>query len=196
MIFTLYFIIVVTVILNIMLYFVKKRMKEEQIKKKNREKLAALSVELLRVQTGLLNVDGFSDGSFETEIAKYLEDYILGCLVEGRIFADGKLKIHPYVLIKYPEIFTMYDDMEKNSAVQTEIERMKRCVRYRKEDFENQYGDLQGKYNAWRAEKILDNTNIVDCVFRQARVAFAEYCGLREIPFEVMFWYENVYQGV
>lgn len=66
------------------------------------------------------------------------------------------------------------------------------------ESFAQRYGDLQEKYKAWRHEMEETSVNawyMTDCAFKSVRESFAKYCGLEEIPFEVMLWCESNYDN-
>lgn len=63
------------------------------------------------------------------------------------------------------------------------------------EEFEQKHGKLQLKYNEWRkAQENVGQIRLIDCGFRSARESFATYCGLSEVPFEVMLRCETNYE--
>lgn len=195
--------VVSTVILVLRLYLVKKKWFAEKqkvrLEQQNRKKILDLSRNLLDIQIRMLRAEGKREPDFELEIVRYVADYALWCVLEGNCHAVGRERIHPWIRWKYPELFEIYGLPEEKRQIKEIREGDKRHLDLSVERFEQEYGSLQEKYNAWRSD-IEENVisaggcYLTDCAFRQAREAFAVYCGLEEIPFEVMLCYESDYE--
>ena len=93
---------VVNVVLVLILFNIKKKQNEEQ---KNREKLECLSEELLRKQIEIMSQGGDSDCSIKIEIAKFLKDFLLEAMIEGKYSGVWKKRVHRNVVKEYPELF-------------------------------------------------------------------------------------------
>ncbi len=155
------------------------------------EAFAVIQIELLRKR-------GFGDDTFEIEIAKYLKDYLLDCLVRGRAPSSAKLAVHPYIVLKYPAVFEKLRDIVPVPYEAEGVWKMKKAhMEDVVKDFEARNRNLQKEYDAWRQAK--ENEHClgvyVDCAFIEARKSFSEYCHLEEtVPFEVMLQCEQQYE--
>lgn len=94
--------VVINVILVLILFKIKKKQKEEQ---NNREKLECLSEELLRKQIEIMSQGDDRDCSIKIEIAKFVKDYLLKAMIEGKYSGVWKKCVHRNVVKEYPELF-------------------------------------------------------------------------------------------
>lgn len=176
-------------------WFCKVKNSEQQ-QVKRRKELLLLSQQLIYIQICLLMARKENDKFFfEIEIARYMKDYLLECLTDNWRSRNGTAYVHPYVVLKYPDLFCIFemDDKEKQS-----LERVLWHMEQETDDFERQSGQyaLRRKYFEWREKSKLDQSEPweIDCAYEAARIKFSKECGLKEtIPYSVMFIYEKKY---
>lgn len=180
-------------ILIIRKYYVKLKKMAEL-----RRKIICVSKLLIEIQLELLRKRGFNDvTSFEVEIAKYLKDYLLGCLAEGRVPSGAIVTVHPYIVRKYPVAFEEIWDLascEAESIWKMNEVHMEHVIKR----FDKHNRNLQQEYDAWRRARENEHCLgvFVDCAFVEARESFSEYCHLAEtVPFEVMLRCEQQYEA-
>ena len=172
------------------------------VKRKNmarlRKEIFCMSKSLLEIQIELLRKRGFNDvTSFEVEIAKYLKDYLLGCLADGRVPSGAIVTVHLYIVRKYPAAFEEIQGLascEAESIWKMNEAYMEHVIKR----FDKHNRNLQQEYDAWRRARENEHCLgvFVDCAFVEARESFSEYCHLAEIvPFEVMLRCEQQYEA-
>ena len=80
----------------------KEKRKREKIKM-----VKAISDNLLNEQIDILRRGDYKTNSLELEIAKYIRDVLLRCMINGELDELEKSRLHGSVLEKYPDIFVV-----------------------------------------------------------------------------------------
>ena len=96
--------IATNLILLASLIFEKKRKKQRDKRIKEAEMIAET---LLNKQIGLLRKGEYETVSIELEIAKYIKDVLLTCIVTGELDELHKKRLHKLVISEYPDIFNI-----------------------------------------------------------------------------------------
>lgn len=61
---------------------------------------------------------------YETEMVKYIRDDLLECLAFGEFPVHGLIRAHPYIILKYPEVFELVGRYaDKNTSALWEVKK-------------------------------------------------------------------------
>ena len=63
------------------------------------------------------------DPRFTIEISHFLTDYVFKCILNGTFESDGMEKAHLWLVLKYPELFKIYNTMENATELARSEER-------------------------------------------------------------------------
>lgn len=137
------------------------------------------------------------DPRFTIEISHFLTDYVFKCILNGTFESDGMEKAHLWLVLKYPELFKIYNTMENATELAVRMRQWDDLERDKIKNFESKNGNVWEKYVVWRKsmEKEGKMPYETDCIFEEVRSAFSVWCHLKNrIPFEVMLFYERYYE--
>lgn len=137
------------------------------------------------------------DPRFTIEISHFLTDYVFKCILNGTFESDGMEKAHLWLVLKYPELFKIYNTMENATELAVRMRQWDDLKRDKIKNFESKNGNVWEKYVVWRKsmEKEGKMPYETDCIFEEVRSAFSIWCHLKNrIPFEVMLFYERYYE--
>ena len=96
------------------------------------------------------------DPGFTIEISHFLTDYVFKCILKGAFESEGIEKAHLWLVMKYTELFEIYNMMENKASLTSRIQKWKDVEKNRVKRFELENGDVWEKYVVWRqAEKML-----------------------------------------
>lgn len=96
--------VIINVILFSVLVFVNRKEKEKQERIK---KVKTISERILNNQIAILRKGEYNTNSLELEMAKYMKDVLLTCMITGDLGELEKSRLHEMVLAEYPDIFSM-----------------------------------------------------------------------------------------
>lgn len=96
--------IIINMILFSAMVFVNRKEKKKQ---ENIKMVKEISEKFLSKQIEILRKGEYSTNSLELEIAKYVKDVLLRCMVTGDLNELERSRLHGVVLEKYPDIFTV-----------------------------------------------------------------------------------------
>ena len=135
------------------------------------------------------------DPGFTIEISHFLTDYVFKCTFESERIE----KAHLWLVIKYPELFEIYNTMENKASLTSRMQKWEDVEENRVKRFELENGDVWEKYVVWRqkAEREGKTPYETDCIFEETRSTFSIWCHLKNrIPFEIMLFYERCYEKI
>lgn len=139
------------------------------------------------------------DPRFTIEISHFLTDYVFKCILKGTFESEGIEKAHLWLVLKYPELFKIYNTMENATELAIRMRQWDDLERDKVKNFELENGDVWEKYVVWRqeAEREGKTPYETDCIFEEARSTFSIWCHLKNrIPFEIMLFYERCYEKI
>ena len=137
------------------------------------------------------------DPKFIIEISHFLTDYVFKCILKGTFESERIEKAHLWLVIKYPELFEIYNTMENKASLINRMQKWKDVEENRVKRFELENGDVWEKYVVWRqeAEREGKTPYETDCIFEETRSTFSIWCHLKNrISFEIMLFYERCYE--
>ena len=137
------------------------------------------------------------DPKFIIEISHFLTDYVFKCILKGTFESEGIEKAHLWLVMKYPELFEIYNTMENKASLINRMQKWKDVEENRVKRFELENGDVWEKYVVWRqeAEREGKTPYETDCIFEETRSTFSIWCHLKNrISFEIMLFYERCYE--
>ena len=137
------------------------------------------------------------DPKFIIEISHFLTDYVFKCILKGTFESEGIEKAHLWLVMKYPELFEIYNTMENKASLTNRMQKWKDVEENRVKRFELENGDVWEKYVVWRqeAEREGKTPYETDCIFEEVRSTFSIWCHLKNrISFEIMLFYERCYE--
>ena len=137
------------------------------------------------------------DPKFIIEISHFLTDYVFKCILKGTFESEGIEKAHLWLVMKYPELFEIYNTMENKASLINRMQKWKDVEENRVKRFELENGDVWEKYVVWRqeAEREGKTPYETDCIFEKTRSTFSIWCHLKNrISFEIMLFYERCYE--
>ena len=137
------------------------------------------------------------DPKFIIEISHFLTDYVFKCILKGAFESEGIEKAHLWLVMKYPELFEIYNTMENKASLINRMQKWKDVEENRVKRFELENGDVWEKYVVWRqeAEREGKTPYETDCIFEETRSTFSIWCHLKNrISFEIMLFYERCYE--
>lgn len=137
------------------------------------------------------------DPKFIIEISHFLTDYVFKCILKGTFESEGIEKAHLWLVMKYPELFEIYNTMENKASLINRMQKWKDVEESRVKRFELENGDVWEKYVVWRqeAEREGKTPYETDCIFEETRSTFSIWCHLKNrISFEIMLFYERCYE--
>lgn len=139
------------------------------------------------------------DPRFTIEISHFLTDYVFKCILKGTFESEGIEKAHLWLVLKYPELFKIYNTMENATELAIRMRQWDDLERDKVKNFELENGDVWEKYVVWRqeAEREGKTPYETDCIFEEARSTFFIWCHLKNrISFEIMLFYERCYEKI
>ena len=139
------------------------------------------------------------DPGFTIEISHFLTDYVFKCILKGTFESERIEKAHLWLVIKYPELFEIYNTMENKASLTSRMQKWEDVEENRVKRFELENGDVWEKYVVWRqkAEREGKTPYETDCIFEETRSTFSIWCHLKNrIPFEIMLFYERCYEKI
>lgn len=139
------------------------------------------------------------DLKFIIEISHFLTDYVFKCILKGTFESERIEKAHLWLVIKYPELFEIYNTMENKASLTSRMQKWEDVEENRVKRFELENGDVWEKYVVWRqkAEREGKTPYETDCIFEETRSTFSIWCHLKNrIPFEIMLFYERCYEKI
>jgi len=139
------------------------------------------------------------DLKFIIEISHFLTDYVFKCILKGAFESEGIEKAHLWLVMKYPELFEIYNTMENKASLTSRMQKWEDVEKNRVKRFELENGDVWEKYVVWRqkAERKGKMSYETDCIFEETRSTFSIWCHLKNrIPFEIMLFYERCYEKI
>lgn len=134
------------------------------------------------------------DPGFTIEISHFLTDYVFKCILKGTFESERIEKAHLWLVIKYPELFEIYNTMENKASLTSRMQKWEDVEENRVKRFELENGDVWEKYVVWRqkAERKGKMSYETDCIFEEIRSEFSTWCHLKNrIPFEIMLFMKN-----
>ena len=134
------------------------------------------------------------DPGFTIEISHFLTDYVFKCILKGTFESERIEKAHLWLVMKYPELFEIYNTMENKASLTSRMQKWKDVERNWVKRFELENGDVWEKYVVWRqkAERKGKMSYETDCIFEEIRSEFSTWCHLKNrIPFEIMLFMKN-----
>lgn len=137
------------------------------------------------------------DPKFIIEISHFLTDYVFKCILKGTFESEGIEKAHLWLVMKYPELFEIYNTMENKASLINRMQKWKDVEENRVKRFELENGDVWEKYVVWRQEAEREGKTLyeTDCIFEETRSTFSIWCHLKNrISFEIMLFYERCYE--
>ena len=137
------------------------------------------------------------DPKFIIEISHFLTDYVFKCILKGTFESEGIEKAHLWLVMKYPELFEIYNTMENKASLTSRMQKWEDVEENRVKRFELENGDVWEKYVVWRqeAEREGKTPYETDCIFEETRSTFSIWCHLKNrISFEIMLFYERCYE--
>lgn len=137
------------------------------------------------------------DPKFIIEISHFLTDYVFKCILKGTFESEGIEKAHLWLVMKYPELFEIYNTMENKASLINRMQKWKDVEENRVKRFELENVDVWEKYVVWRqeAEREGKTPYETDCIFEETRSTFSIWCHLKNrISFEIMLFYERCYE--
>ena len=137
------------------------------------------------------------DPKFIIEISHFLTDYVFKCILKGTFESERIEKAHLWLVMKYPELFEIYNTMENKASLINRMQKWKDVEENRVKRFELENGDVWEKYEVWRqeAEREGKTPYETDCIFEETRSTFSIWCHLKNrISFEIMLFYERCYE--
>ena len=139
------------------------------------------------------------DPGFTIEISHFLTDYVFKCILKGTFESERIEKAHLWLVMKYPELFEIYNTMENKASLTSRMQKWEDVEKNRVKRFELENGDVWEKYVVWRqkAERKGKMSYETDCIFEETRSTFSIWCHLKNrIPFEIMLFYERCYEKI
>lgn len=139
------------------------------------------------------------DPGFTIEISHFLTDYVFKCILKGTFESERIEKAHLWLVMKYPELFEIYNTMENKASLTSRMQKWEDVEENRVKRFELENGDVWEKYVVWRqkAEREGKTPYETDCIFEETRSTFSIWCHLKNrIPFEIMLFYERCYEKI
>ena len=76
-----------------------------------------------------MSVEMYKIQSLSIEISHFLTDYVFKCILKGAFESEGIEKAHLWLVMKYPELFEIYNMMENKASLtssDTEMERRRK----------------------------------------------------------------------
>ena len=137
------------------------------------------------------------DPKFIIEISHFLTDYVFKCILKGTFESERIEKAHLWLVMKYPELFEIYNTMENKASLINRMQKWKDVEENRVKRFELENGDVWEKYVVWRQEAEREGKTLyeTDCIFEETRSTFSIWCHLKNrISFEIMLFYERCYE--
>jgi len=139
------------------------------------------------------------DPRFTIEISHFLTDYVFKCILKGTFESEGIEKAHLWLVLKYPELFKIYNTMENATELAIRMRQWDDLERDKVKNFELENGDVWEKYVVWRQKAEREGKTLyeTDCIFEETRSMFSIWCHLKNrIPFEIMLFYERCYEKI
>ena len=139
------------------------------------------------------------DPRFTIEISHFLTDDVYISNLKGTFESERIEKAHLWLVIKYPELFEIYNTMENKASLTSRMQKWEDVEENRVKRFELENGDVWEKYVVWRqkAEREGKTPYETDCIFEETRSTFSIWCHLKNrIPFEIMLFYERCYEKI
>lgn len=139
------------------------------------------------------------DPGFTIEISHFLTDYVFKCILKGTFESEGIEKAHLWLVLKYPELFKIYNTMENATELAIRMRQWDDLERDKVKNFELENGDVWEKYVVWRQKAEREGKTLyeTDCIFEETRSTFSIWCHLKNrIPFEIMLFYERCYEKI
>ena len=139
------------------------------------------------------------DPRFTIEISHFLTDYVFKCILKGTFESEGIEKAHLWLVLKYPELFKIYNTMENATELAIRMRQWDDLERDKVKNFELENGDVWEKYVVWRQKAEREGKTLyeTDCIFEETRSTFSIWCHLKNrIPFEIMLFYERCYEKI
>ena len=133
------------------------------------------------------------DPRFTIEISHFLTDYVFKCILNGTFESEGIEKAHLWLVLKYPELFKIYNTMENATELAVRMRQWDDLERDKVKNFELENGDVWEKYVVWRQKAEREGKTLyeTDCIFEETRSTFSIWCHLKNrIPFEIMLFYD------
>ena len=90
------------------------------------------------------------DLKFIIEISHFLTDYVFKCILKGAFESEGIEKAHLWLVMKYPELFEIYNTMENKASLTSRMQKWEDGEENRVKRFELENGDVWEKYVVWR----------------------------------------------
>ena len=201
---TLLLVVTIIYIISIIILFIYcyKVKKVQRTADRNRRILIDHATALLIKQeyfiSAICNGD-IHDPRFTIEISHFLTDYVFKCILKGTFESEGIEKAHLWLVLKYPELFKIYNTMENATELAIRMRQWDDLERDKVKNFELENGDVWEKYVVWRqeAEREGKTPYETDCIFEEARSTFFIWCHLKNrISFEIMLFYERCYEKI
>mgnify|MGYP001160488081 FL=1 len=201
---TLLLVVAIIYIISIIILFIYcyKVKKVQRTADRNRRILIDHATALLIKQeyfiSAICNGD-IHDPRFTIEISHFLTDYVFKCILKGTFESEGIEKAHLWLVLKYPELFKIYNTMENATELAIRMRQWDDLERDKVKNFELENGDVWEKYVVWRqeAEREGKTPYETDCIFEEARSTFFIWCHLKNrISFEIMLFYERCYEKI
>ena len=201
---TLLLVVAIIYIVSITILFIHcyKVKKVQRAADRNRRMLIDHATALLIKQEYFISAicrRNVQDPKFIIEISHFLTDYVFKCILKGAFESEGIEKAHLWLVMKYPELFEIYNMMENKASLTSRIQKWKDVEKNRVKRFELENGDVWEKYVVWRqkAERKGKMSYETDCIFEEVRSEFSTWCHLKNrIPFEIMLFYERCYEKI
>ena len=201
---TLLLVVTIIYIISIIILFIYcyKVKKVQRTADRNRRILIDHATALLIKQeyfiSAICNGD-IHDPRFTIEISHFLTDYVFKCILKGTFESEGIEKAHLWLVLKYPELFKIYNTMENATELAIRMRQWDDLERDKVKNFELENGDVWEKYVVWRQKAEREGKTLyeTDCIFEETRSTFSIWCHLKNrIPFEIMLFYERCYEKI
>ena len=201
---TLLLVVAIIYIVSITILFIHcyKVKKVQRAADRNRRMLIDHATALLIRQEYFISAicnGNIHDPGFTIEISHFLTDYVFKCILKGTFESEGIEKAHLWLVLKYPELFKIYNTMENATELAIRMRQWDDLERDKVKNFELENGDVWEKYVVWRqeAEREGKTPYETDCIFEETRSTFSIWCHLKNrIPFEIMLFYERCYEKI
>lgn len=134
------------------------------------------------------------DLKFIIEISHFLTDYVFKCILKGTFESERIEKAHLWLVMKYPELFEIYNTMENKASLTSRMQKWEDVEENRVKRFELENGDVWEKYVVWRqkAEREGKTPYETDCIFEETRSTFSIWCHLKNrIPLKLCFFMKD-----
>lgn len=171
---TLLLVVAIIYIVSITILFIHcyKVKKVQRAADRNRRMLIDHATALLIRQEYFISAicrGNVQDPKFIIEISHFLTDYVFKCILKGAFESEGIEKAHLWLVMKYPELFEIYNMMENKASLTSRIQKWKDVEKNRVKRFELENGDVWEKYVVWRqkAERKGKMSYETDCILKR-----------------------------